>query len=524
MRYTFCLLIATLIFSGCKTISEESTAEKPKSNQIVLIFNKPVSHGFYQIPNAGTMSQGRTTNGDEVQYIDDRFIQRRLTVDFESKSDTVTIHSTRDWVEVMLMYKGVDDLSYQFKNGDTVVFNYDGMKPIANIINRQEHYRTTNFSLYTRDSIANDDYNAIDIVTSPMLVFHKYNTSLKDAWENIIKDGTKNLTKETELAISALNELKEKGSIDSVQYNARIRSLYAKFQMLKSRANNSIEKLSSSTINKSLTNLEALSPELLMKNDSLLYNMDHAKSLAVFVSSVYHKDIKMLQQQTKGGGGSTKDYRQYYDSIRASTELTPIEKKVIQYGNINALLSQPSFFNIESRLKYLTRFRNDFKDTILVNELSAKYNMKFQIDDEVNLESINGKTNTLQGLIAENKNKVIYVDYWASWCAPCIREMPSSKALQSQYADKDVMFIYISTDRSKKAWVNSIKKHDLNIGHHYRITNANTSKGFEELNIPFIPRYMVYNDKGQLVNNDAPRPSDANLLATEFNKYLSSKK
>jgi len=42
----------------------------------------------------------------------------------------------------------------------------------------------------------------------------------------------------------------------------------------------------------------------------------------------------------------------------------------------------------------------------------------------------------------------------------------------------------------------------------------------QELNIPFIPRYMIYDKNGRLVNRDAPRPSDKDNLLRELNKYL----
>ncbi len=525
MKHFQYLLLLFLIASGCKNKPAVQLKGEIKPNQVVLIFNNPVKNGFYKLSD-GT-STGRTNAGDEIQYIDDQFIQRRLTIDFEREWDTVVLHSKREWVEVMLMYKGTDDLSYIFKNGDTAVFNYDGIKPIGRIANREEYQKTTNFSLYLRDSVASEEYMAMDYMSFPLRLAHKYkkgkNEDYGALWGRIKDLGAKNISNEVEKELLTLNKLIEEKLINQVQYNIRLHSLHSKLYMQKASLNLQKENGSLNLVNQLLSKVESISPNIKVQNDSLLYIIDRARSLAVNVSSVYSKGIRMIKQQTKGGGGSSRDYRQLYDSIRVSSQLTQNEKKVLQYGNINALLSQHTFFNIESRLKYLTRFRNDFNDTVLVNELMTKYNMKFQIDNEISLESIDGKTSTLETLLSEHHGKVVYVDYWASWCAPCIAEMPSSKALQTNFDPSEVVFVYLSTDRRKENWLRAIEKHKLDVGHHFRITNVNTSKGLENLNIPFIPRYMIYDTKGELTNNDAPRPSESALLTKEFNKYLKLK-
>jgi thiol-disulfide isomerase/thioredoxin len=119
-----------------------------------------------------------------------------------------------------------------------------------------------------------------------------------------------------------------------------------------------------------------------------------------------------------------------------------------------------------------------------------------------------------------NKSKVTYVDFWASWCGPCRGEMPASQALREEYAGKGVNFVYISLDEDKDAWAASSKNFALPDAQSFLIPNAQESAIPAKFNINSIPRYLLIDAKGNVVDDDAPRPSDTGSIKEALDKML----
>ena len=70
-----------------------------------------------------------------------------------------------------------------------------------------------------------------------------------------------------------------------------------------------------------------------------------------------------------------------------------------------------------------------------------------------------GKKVTLQEL--QKNKKYILVDFWASWCAPCRKEIPNLKALYDRFAAKGLGIISISIDKDRKAWEKALSEEQL---------------------------------------------------------------
>lgn len=110
-----------------------------------------------------------------------------------------------------------------------------------------------------------------------------------------------------------------------------------------------------------------------------------------------------------------------------------------------------------------------------------------------------------------SKNKITYVDFWASWCAPCRAEMPDSKKLREEYAVKGVNFVYISTDENAAEWDKANKKIGLPDNMSFLLPNPSESPLKKQFKINAIPRYMLIDKNGKVIDDNAPRPSDREI-------------
>jgi len=128
------------------------------------------------------------------------------------------------------------------------------------------------------------------------------------------------------------------------------------------------------------------------------------------------------------------------------------------------------------------------------------------------------RSKSIEEIFKKYKGKVIYVDFWASWCVPCREEMPNAEVLKSKLKGKDVVFLYFGYNDKEKAWVKA--RNQLNIeGEHYLLTENMVKEADEVFSINGIPHYAIIDKEGNIVSKRADRPNDVyQQLLTQIDK------
>lgn len=105
-------------------------------------------------------------------------------------------------------------------------------------------------------------------------------------------------------------------------------------------------------------------------------------------------------------------------------------------------------------------FQKNPEIQFLVQELTSGQPSIGDAYMDVKLKNLDGKDVSLSDYIG-GKNKYVLIDFWASWCGPCIKETPTLIEAYSKYKDKGFEIVGISLDNNQRYWENNVEK--LNI-------------------------------------------------------------
>lgn len=220
--------------------------------------------------------------------------------------------------------------------------------------------------------------------------------------------------------------------------------------------------------------------------------------------------------------------------LQYSTLAFENEKKFIE-ENLDGELHNYAIYKLIADY-YLNGFGNGELDRKNLQELlkiqkdelsnTRYYNALIEIEQELELLNftfldsirneklilLNGDSLSIHKAFNKVNSKIKVLDFWASWCSPCIAEMKTAHSFKKKISKKyDVQWIYLSIDNSRDKWLKSSKDINEFIDSEiqYLLSEGTNSTLIKTLKVNTIPRYVILDRNNKVLIFNSSRPSDS---------------
>jgi len=140
------------------------------------------------------------------------------------------------------------------------------------------------------------------------------------------------------------------------------------------------------------------------------------------------------------------------------------------------------------------------------------------------------QTETLNKQLSQFKGKVIYIDIWATWCAPCISSLEYIKELNEYFNQNSIIFLGLCVDmkQHKDNWKNLIYKHAVT-GYHVFVeyetidtykSDLEISRKEKKLLMEGYPRHLIVDKNGKIVELWTYGPKNKEKLIQQLSSYI----
>ena len=194
------------------------------------------------------------------------------------------------------------------------------------------------------------------------------------------------------------------------------------------------------------------------------------------------------------------DQAEFMQGVEITPEMREIKEALQVLAKLDSSTDPEVILNMEEKTK-------SFQHEGIVSELqvrNVKSLMTGQPAHEIIMTEVDGNEVLWSRFIGKN----IYLDCWATWCGPCIQESPAFVALSEKYKDKDIVFIQLSTDNSRKTWLSYLKQKESVVPQFNSVDNEGLRVNWQ---IKYIPRFILIDKEFNIVESFAPRPSDPEI-------------
>lgn len=247
-------------------------------------------------------------------------------------------------------------------------------------------------------------------------------------------------------------------------------------------------------------------------NDDLMYILPYRNYIDDYYDYLLTAEGK---DKTKTKNGNP--YEHYDKELELSRQHMPKQSEEYVFANhISSVVRHAPMARTE---QLFNTFSSRYKDSKYTKYLSNMIEQKKRLS--IGTPAIDFTVNDADGnkvKLSELKGKVVYIDFWASWCGPCIAQFKYTKKIKEHFAGKDVVFVYISIDENAEAWEKAKEKYELS-GLHTRVDGWK-AKVAEDYGVRGVPSYFLVDREGKFATEDTPRPSNSEKLIEAIEALL----
>ncbi|MDG1285593.1 MAG: thioredoxin family protein [Flavobacteriaceae bacterium] len=148
----------------------------------------------------------------------------------------------------------------------------------------------------------------------------------------------------------------------------------------------------------------------------------------------------------------------------------------------------------------------------VITQLSCQNRVETQFSEAAlndEFVTLNGDSVLFKTILEKHLGNTVFIDVWASWCKDCLEGLPSVKELQQKHPEVD--FVYLSLDKTQKAWKKGIDRLEIKGDHYFMQSGWKGAMG-TFLDLDWIPRYMIIDKQGSIKVFKAIKTTDITLL------------
>lgn len=278
-------------------------------------------------------------------------------------------------------------------------------------------------------------------------------------------------------------------------------------------------------IRKAATYFDVNEPELSKRLYNSIIQMSKDESFNREIENAYEKEMSLIE---------TKSIEDELASQMQQEGKVPEPVLMLNIADSMAISQRQKDFFVQKAIKYLDPNNKELTTKIydkaiqMAGDSSLKARFQEHYDKIsrltkgnispkfVDLEEYRGGTASL----SDFRGSYVFIDIWATWCQPCLKQLPHLKRLQDKYKKDNIVFIGLSYDQPKEyqKWKSMIAEKNME-GIHLITSDGRNNSFFKEYGITSIPRFILLDMEGRIINSKTPYPSDPaldNILAGLF--------